>query len=80
MPLPPLALRPATLETAPQALRTWRGTAVTDRASVFASLYTAEFTAVSRTVFLILHDRRRAEAITQDAFIQLYSHWGGFAL
>jgi RNA polymerase sigma-70 factor, ECF subfamily len=42
----------------------------------FASLYAAEFTAVSRTVFLILHDRQRAEDITQDAFIQLYSHWG----
>jgi RNA polymerase sigma-70 factor (ECF subfamily) len=24
---------------------------------------------------LILHDRQRAEDITQDAFIQLYSHW-----
>jgi RNA polymerase sigma factor (sigma-70 family) len=49
---------------------------VKDQDSEFASLYAAEFTAVSRTVFLILHDRQRAEDITQDAFIQLYSHWG----
>jgi RNA polymerase sigma-70 factor (ECF subfamily) len=49
---------------------------VKDQDSEFASIYAAEFTAVSRTVFLILHDRQRAEDITQDAFIQLYSHWG----
>jgi DNA-directed RNA polymerase specialized sigma24 family protein len=49
---------------------------VKDRESEFAWLYAAEFTPVSRTVFLILHDRQRAEDITQDAFIQLYSHWG----
>lgn len=72
----PLALRPATLETAAQAPRTWRGSAVEDQESDFASMYAAEFTPVSRTVFLILHDRQRAEDITQDAFIQLYSHWG----
>jgi RNA polymerase sigma factor (sigma-70 family) len=75
--LPPhLAPRPTTLETAPQATRTWRGTAVGERESEYASMYAAEFTPVSRTVFLILHDRQRAEDITQDAFIQLYSHWG----
>ena len=72
----PLALRPATLETAPQAPRPWRGTAVKDQESDFATIYVSEFTPVSRTVFLILHDRQRAEDITQDAFIQLYSHWG----
>jgi DNA-directed RNA polymerase specialized sigma24 family protein len=72
----PLAPRPAPLETAPQTPRTWRGTAVKDQESEFASMYAAEFTPVSRTVFLILHDRQRAEDITQDAFIQLYSHWG----
>ena len=47
-----------------------------DQESEFAAFYAAEFTPVSRTVFLILHDRQRAEDITQDAFIQLYSHWG----
>jgi RNA polymerase sigma-70 factor (ECF subfamily) len=75
MPLP-LVPRPATLETVPQAPLTWRGAVVKDQESEFASMYAAEFTAVSRTVFLILHDRQRAEDITQDAFIQLYSHWG----
>ena len=74
MPLP-LALRPAPPETSPQT-RTCRGTEVKDQESEFASMYAAEFTSVSRTVFLILHDRQRAEDITQDAFIQLYSHWG----
>jgi RNA polymerase sigma-70 factor (ECF subfamily) len=49
---------------------------VKDQESGIASMYAAEFTPVSRTVFLILHDRQRAEDITQDAFIQLYSHWG----
>lgn len=75
MPLP-LALRPAPLETAPQTPRAWRGMAVKDQEPEFASLYAAEFTRVSRAVFLILHDWQRAEDITQDAFIQLYSHWG----
>src|SRR6266487_1306469 len=74
MPLP-LAPRPAPLETAPQTPRTWRGAAVKDQESEFASMYAAEFTPVSRTVFLILHDRQRAEDITQDAFVQLYAHW-----
>ena len=75
MPLP-LAPRPATLETAAHAPLTWRGAAVKDQESEFASMYAAEFTPVSRTVFLILYDRQRAEDITQNAFIQLYSHWG----
>ena len=74
MPLP-LALRSATLETASQAPRMWWGPTVKGRDSEFASLYAAEFTPVSRTVYLILQDRQRAEDITQDAFIQLYSHW-----
>jgi RNA polymerase sigma factor (sigma-70 family) len=71
-----LALGPATLETAPQTAWMSLGTAVEDQDSGFASMYAAEFTPVSRTVFLILHDRQRAEDITQDAFIQLYSRWG----
>ena len=74
MPLP-LAQRSVTLETAPQAPRMWWGAVVKDQDSEFASLYAAEFTPVSRTVFLILHDQQRAEDIAQDAFIQLYSHW-----
>ncbi len=41
----------------------------------YAWFYRAEFPQVLRTVFLILHDRGRAEEITQEAFIQLLSHW-----
>jgi RNA polymerase sigma-70 factor, ECF subfamily len=38
-------------------------------------LFSVEFPAVMRTVYLILHELDRAEDITQDAFIQLLSHW-----
>lgn len=71
-----LALSPATQETAPQSAWTSGEAAVQDQDADYASMYAAEFTRVARTVFLILHDRQRAEDITQDAFIQLYSHWG----
>ncbi|MGH2594612.1 MAG: RNA polymerase sigma factor [Actinomycetota bacterium] len=37
--------------------------------------FRAEFPMVLRTVFLILGDRARAEDVTQEAFIQLLSHW-----
>jgi RNA polymerase sigma factor (sigma-70 family) len=37
--------------------------------------FRAEFPGVLRTVFLILHDRGRAEEVTQEAFIQLLAHW-----
>ncbi len=41
----------------------------------YAWFFRAEFPQVARTVFLILHDRERAEDITQEAFIQLLAHW-----
>jgi RNA polymerase sigma-70 factor (ECF subfamily) len=41
----------------------------------FSWFYRAEFPAVVRTVFLILHDRGRAEDIAQESFIQLLSRW-----
>ena len=37
--------------------------------------FRAEFPAVLRTVFLILHDRGRAEEVAQEAFIQLLANW-----
>ena len=40
---------------------------------VFRSAYSS----VLRTSFLILHDRGRAEEVTQDAFVRLYERWGG---
>lgn len=41
----------------------------------YAWFFRAEFPMVLRTVFLILGDKGRAEDVTQEAFIQLLSHW-----
>ena len=48
---------------------------MTDPQVEFTSFYRAQFSHVVRTVFLIVHDRGRAEEIAQDAFLQLLSHW-----
>jgi len=32
---------------------------------------------VLRTTYLVLHDRGRAEEVTQDAFLRLYERWRG---
>ena len=37
--------------------------------------FRAEYPMVLRTVFLVLGDRARAEDVTQEAFVQLLSHW-----
>lgn len=41
----------------------------------YAWLFRAEYPMVLRTVYLILGDRGRAEDVTQEAFVQLLSHW-----
>lgn len=41
----------------------------------YAWFFRAEFPMVLRTVFLILGDKGKAEDVTQEAFIQLLSHW-----
>lgn len=41
----------------------------------FRWLFAVEYPAVVRTVYLVLHDRARAEEIAQDAFVQLLCHW-----
>jgi RNA polymerase sigma-70 factor (ECF subfamily) len=41
----------------------------------FAGFFRAEYPIVARTVELILRDRDRAEEVTQDAFIQLFTRW-----
>ena len=41
----------------------------------YAWFFRAEFPMVLRTVYLILGDRGKAEDVTQEAFIQLLSHW-----
>ncbi len=38
-------------------------------------LFRREFAMVARTVFLIVHDRGRAEEIAQDAFVKLLQRW-----
>jgi len=42
---------------------------------VFRSAYPS----VLRTSLLVLHDRGRAEEVTQDAFLRLYERWRGVA-
>jgi RNA polymerase sigma-70 factor (ECF subfamily) len=44
-------------------------------AASYAAFYLRELKAVSRTVFLIVHDKEAAEDIAQDAFVQLFVHW-----
>lgn len=46
-----------------------------DRAAAYAAFYLAERKPVSRTVFLIVHDKEAAEDIAQVAFVQLFVHW-----
>jgi RNA polymerase sigma factor (sigma-70 family) len=38
-------------------------------------LFRASFRRIHRTVTLVLHDRDRAEEITQDAFLKLLENW-----
>jgi RNA polymerase sigma-70 factor (ECF subfamily) len=44
-------------------------------ATDYAAFFRAEFAAVTRTAYLVLHDRDAAEDVAQDAFTQLYLHW-----
>jgi RNA polymerase sigma-70 factor (ECF subfamily) len=37
--------------------------------------FRATFAPVARTVFLIVHDRARAEDIAQEAFLRMLKHW-----
>jgi RNA polymerase sigma-70 factor (ECF subfamily) len=55
----------------------WNGGAqgMSKRELEYAWMFRAEFPAVVRTVFLIVHDRGTAEDIAQEAFIQLLRHW-----
>ena len=45
----------------------------------FEELFLAQFRSVARTVRFVVTDARVAEEITQDAFVQLYRHWGKVA-
>jgi RNA polymerase sigma factor (sigma-70 family) len=53
-----------------------QGEVVTGELSAsFEVLFHREYRHVARTVFLILHDRGRAEEVTQDAFAKLLQRW-----
>ena len=43
--------------------------------AAFSAFFGAEYARITRTVFLVLHDRGHAEEITQDAFMQLLDRW-----
>ena len=43
-------------------------------------VFRASFTSITRTVFLIVHDREAAEEITQEAFIKLLQRWDALAV
>ena len=43
----------------------------------FEWVFRSTYASVLRTAFLVLHDRGRAEEVTQDAFLRLYERWRG---
>ncbi len=43
----------------------------------FEWVFRSTYPSVLRTTFLILHDRGRAEEVTQDAFLRLCERWRG---
>jgi RNA polymerase sigma-70 factor (ECF subfamily) len=49
--------------------------AMSEAETEYGWLFATEFRPVTRTVYLIVHDRDRAEEITQDAFVELYRRW-----
>ena len=46
-----------------------------EAATDYAAFFRAEFSAVTRTAYLVLHDRDAAEDVAQDAFTQLFRNW-----
>jgi RNA polymerase sigma-70 factor (ECF subfamily) len=44
-------------------------------AADYTAFFRVEFAAVTRTAYLVLHDRDAAEDVAQDAFTQLYLNW-----
>ena len=43
----------------------------------FEWVFRSTYPSVLRTTYLVLHDRGRAEEVTQDAFLRLYERWRG---
>lgn len=53
--------------------RAWAPVSATNDA--YAAFFRAEYRAIVRAAYLIVHDAQRAEDISQDAFVQLFQHW-----
>ena len=51
------------------------GGARSEAEAAYSWFYQGEYVNVARSVFLIVHDRQRAEDIAQDAFVALFAHW-----
>lgn len=47
-----------------------------DKRAEFVWFFRTEYESVLRTAYLVLHDRGRAEDVTQEAFVVLYERWG----
>ena len=41
----------------------------------YEAVFRSAYASVLRTAFLVLHDRGRAEEVTQDGFLRLYERW-----
>ena len=41
----------------------------------FEQVFRSGYPSVLRTAYLVLHDRGRAEEVTQDGFLRLYQRW-----
>lgn len=50
-------------------------TVVDDARLAFEHFFRSEYVAVMNTVAFIVHDRGRAEEVTQDAFVKAFDHW-----
>ena len=51
------------------------GGAVSERDAGFTAFFRAEYPAVVRTLYVVVHDRELARDIAQDAFVQLFVRW-----
>ncbi len=48
---------------------------VSERDIEFSAFFRTEYPALVRTLYLVLHDRERAQDVAQDAFVQLFAKW-----
>ena len=51
----------------------------TDDRRDYELVFRGSFASITRTVYLIVHDRGAAEELTQDAFVKLLAKWGSIA-